>query len=117
MRGLTIEQVREMKQGHILGPVEDPMARRCGNVCDPTAAATLVRTADEALATFDPRKARVRTPLDEKELLGAIELCRGAVTIAYPQGLPEYDPVQMAITGNEELGSYACCMYSLSRLC
>jgi hypothetical protein len=107
MQGLTLDQVREYNMGHILGPVEDLFAKRCGNPPCAEAQATLVRTADEALETFSPNKTKRREPLDEKHMLRAIELCGGAVTIAYPMGIPEYDEVAHCLKDTEELAGTA----------
>ena len=43
LQGLTEDQVKEYGKGHLLGPVLDPMGKRCGNPPSQEAAATLVK--------------------------------------------------------------------------
>ena len=43
-----------------------------------------------------------KRPLTKKDLMEAIDVVRGAVMIAYPMGLPEWDPVRMDIEADEK---------------
>ena len=40
----------------------------------------------------------------------ALDLIRGGVMIAYPMGLPAWDPVRMAIDDTEELAGTMVCL-------
>ena len=40
----------------------------------------------------------------------ALDLIRGGVMIAYPMGLPAWDPVRMAIDDTEELAGTTVCL-------
>lgn len=42
-------------------------------------------------------------PLIEAALLACFQEIRGAIMIAFPMGLPEYDPVQMNLDDDEDL--------------
>lgn len=44
-----------------------------------------------------------RTPVDEGKVATAIANCKGAVMMAYPMGLPEFDTVQQALDDKEVL--------------
>lgn len=101
--GLTLEQIHELGQGSLLGPKEDIMGRRLGNPPDKKLADVLCKTADDALKTFDKSKGAGRICLDEKEMLESIETCRGAVMMAYPMGLPEYEPARAAYENKEDV--------------
>ncbi len=41
--------------------------------------------------------------LEEKELKESFETIKGALTIVYPEGLPNWDPSRLAIEDNEDL--------------
>mgnify|MGYP000911015746 CR=1 FL=1 len=44
-----------------------------------------------------------RNPMDETVIIDNINKCRGAVMMAYPMGLPAYDPLQAALADDEDL--------------
>ena len=37
------------------------------------------------------------------DILEALDILKGAVSIVYPMGLPEYDPIKMEMENREEL--------------
>ena len=42
-------------------------------------------------------------PLTFATIVEALDILRGAVSIVYPMGLPEYDPIRMEFENREEL--------------
>lgn len=115
----------------------DPLGHRTGNPPDPAAAATLVKTAEEARAAVSKVSRRLRrvaaqrgrrgrqcrgspsdvcplatglqnqvlkkVALSRESLQAQVDLLRGAVTIAYPGGLPAHENIPGMIEGKEEL--------------
>lgn len=89
----------------------DPLGHRTGNPPDPAAAATLVKTAEEAKAAVDKNQVLRKVALSTESLQAQIDLLRGAVTIAYPGGLPDHDHLPGMIEGKEELEGAASLDY------
>jgi hypothetical protein len=66
--------------------------------------AQLVSTLNTCANDLDVAVAQVgRSPVEEAAIVDKINMCRGAVTMAYPMGLPEYDPLHASITDTEDL--------------
>ena len=87
---------------------KDPIGKRTGDAPVTPAQATLRKALDDAAAAASKKQVEAKHPLTKKELMEHIDLIRGAVMIAYPMGLPEYDPVRIgefifirALTGNQ----------------
>ena len=51
--------------------------------------------------------------LTRKALLDAVDNIRGAVMMAFPQGLPEWDFVRQAIEGQEDLSGTSVSAFTL----
>ena len=48
-------------------------------------------------------------PLTFAVIVEALDILRGAISIVYPMGLPEYDPIRMEFENREELaGQFFC---------
>lgn len=92
---------RNIERGPRYNP--DPLGHRTGNPPDPAAAATLVKTAEEAKAAVNKNQVARKVALSTESLQSQIDLLRGAVTIAYPGGLPEHETLPGMIEGKEEL--------------
>lgn len=82
---------------------QDPTGRRCGNACSPQVAGTLSRTLDEAVATASTSQVSRKVCLTKEMLMEAIDNIRGAVMIAYPMGLPEYDFIRQCLEGTDDV--------------
>jgi len=82
----------------------DPTGRRTGDAPDAHCAEVLTKTLGEAHAACSKTLVASKQFLTEKALLEHIDLIRGAVMIAFPQGLPEWDPVRMGLEDDEDLG-------------
>ena len=89
----------------------DPLGHRTGNPPDPAAAATLVKTAEEAKASVHKNQVAKKVALSTSALQAQVDLLRGAVTIAYPMGLPEHETLPGMIEGKEELEGAASLDY------
>lgn len=56
-------------------------------------------------ATIDKVKANMKKeePMKWERVQEALDMLKGAVRVVYPQGLPDYDPVQMELDNKEDL--------------
>lgn len=81
----------------------DPTGMRTGNGVGPTLMDTVERVAQDAESVLSkdmvPRKLAVSLPMLQEKL----DNMRGAVTMCYPMGLPEWDTVRLTIDGIEGL--------------
>ena len=77
---------------------KDPIGKRTGDAPVPQAQATLRKALDDAAAAASKKQVEAKHPLTKRELMEHIDLIRGAVMIAYPMGLPEYDPVRIDLS-------------------
>ncbi|DBA82809.1 TPA: hypothetical protein ACH3X1_007034 [Trebouxia sp. C0004] len=82
---------------------QDPTGRRTGQGPDPAAAKTLLKTLVDAERLAHKDQVANKVLLTRGALEAAIDHIRGAVMIAFPQGLPEWDLVRQALEGTEEL--------------
>lgn len=81
---------------------KDPNGKRDGNAPIPQVQEMLRKALDDAAAAASKKNVEAKRPLTRKDLMDAIDVVRGAVMIAYPMGLPEWDPVRMDIEGDEK---------------
>jgi len=81
----------------------DPMGQRTGNACDPKLLRVLNKTIEDARAACSKEQVAKKVPLTAALLKEKLDNLRGAVTICYPMGLPEWDPVGLAFKDEEEL--------------
>jgi hypothetical protein len=57
----------------------------------------------EAKAKISDENVKSNTPLAFSDIIEALDILRGAVSIVYPMGLPDYDPIRMEFENREEL--------------
>jgi len=81
---------------------KDPTGKRDGNAPVPQVQTMLRKALDDAAAAASRKQVDAKRPLTKKDLMEAIDVVRGAVMIAYPMGLPEWDPVRMDIEADEK---------------
>ncbi|KAL7753016.1 hypothetical protein RI367_001467 [Sorochytrium milnesiophthora] len=81
----------------------DPTGRRCGEAPLEELQNVIKRTVSDARACIAKENVPAKTTLTRAKLQEAFDNIRGAVTIAYPMGLPEYDPVREALEDTEDL--------------
>lgn len=81
----------------------DPTGRRTGNAANPTVTATLQKMLEDGYQLVHKDQVAKKVVLTRKALLDAVDNIRGAVMMAFPQGLPEWDFVRQAIEGQEDL--------------
>lgn len=91
-RGLEESKDGEAERGPHYCP--DPTGYRTGDAPAPSAAATLTKTCEEAQAAISKAQVTRKVALTVAQLEEHVELIRGAVTICYPMGLPEYETVR-----------------------
>lgn len=82
---------------------EDPTGRRTGDAPAPELAAVIRKQCAEAMAAQSEKQAEARVCLNAEMLKGQCDLIGGAVTIAYPMGLPEHDPVKGELEDDMDL--------------
>ncbi|KAJ3336317.1 hypothetical protein HDU93_003093 [Gonapodya sp. JEL0774] len=120
--------VRKNGAVYILNP--DPTGRRCGEGTDapplrtvplkttifeplPFAAIAdeiaevVLRTIAEARARMSADLVKLKQPTTLQALTEALNNINGALMIAYPMGLPEYEPAREILDGTEDLSSKA----------
>jgi hypothetical protein len=79
----------------------DPLGDRTGNACAPQLAEVITKTVADARAAVDPEQVARKVALTVELLQEKMANLRGAVTIAFPMGLPAWDSVRF-VTENEE---------------
>lgn len=77
----------------------DPDGQRMGNPPHQAAAETLVNTAQDALDAISEKHAKARRPLNFEKLEEHLKLLDGAITICYPEGLPDWDLTSQLLDG------------------
>ncbi|CAM9748459.1 unnamed protein product [Pylaiella littoralis] len=81
----------------------DPTGKRTGNGVSPQLCDTLERVCVDAEALLGKEQAQRRVAITQAALDEKMDNIRGAVTMAFPMGLPEFDPVRLTIEGGEGL--------------
>jgi len=81
----------------------DPSERRTGNAPPDEIAAVVTRTVEDAKALISERQVQMKQKATSQALDEAINNIRGAVMIAYPMGLPDYDGVRQILEERELL--------------
>mmetsp|Transcript_32479 Transcript_32479/g.53713 ORF Transcript_32479/g.53713 Transcript_32479/m.53713 type:complete len:293 (-) Transcript_32479:141-1019(-) len=79
----------------------DPTERRTGNAPPDDIAAVITRTVDDAKALVSEKQVQMKVPATSKALEDAINNIKGAVMIAFPMGLPDYDIVRQILEQRE----------------
>ena len=82
---------------------EDPSGIRIGYAPNPNLAETLQRTAKDLDDYVNKNQVQKRIPLVENALDEKMSNVRGAVMMAYPMGLPEWDTLSFAFGSFEDL--------------
>lgn len=113
MQGLTDEQIEELhlkdEWGEKCEPADgftinkDPIGRRCGKQPNQRIVEVLEKTRREALGLISKDLVKVDACLTLKMVSAALDMLRGAVMIAYPMGLPPYDPIRLELENAEDL--------------
>jgi hypothetical protein len=79
----------------------DPTGRRVGLAPLENIAETIRKTLENAKILVS--KEYATRVIDEQALIEAINEIRGAITIAYPMGLPEWEPINDILNDTEDL--------------
>ena len=82
---------------------KDPTERRTGNPPPQDIQKVLNKTVDDANALLDEKQVQMKVPITLKALEDARNNIKGAVMIAYPMGLPDYDIVRQILEDRESL--------------
>lgn len=81
----------------------DPLGQRTGNACDPKLIEVIEKTCRDAEQCISKTQAKMKIALTAQMIQEKIDNIRGAVTIAYPMGLPDYDNVKGAFVDKDEV--------------
>lgn len=81
----------------------DPTGARSGNGVGPQLMETIERVCQDAESVLSPNYAALKKAVSVALLTEKLDNIRGAVTMAYPMGLPEWDTVRLTIEGIEGL--------------
>lgn len=82
---------------------QDPTGRRTGEAPTTEMAEVLQKVVSEARSAVSKEVAMSSNGLNMAAITEAINNIRGAVTIIWPMGLPEYDPVFEILNGTEDI--------------
>jgi len=81
----------------------DPGGVRTGNGPGPELSETLARVCQDAEDALSPNLVKQRVAMSVEVLEDKLANCRGAVMMAYPMGLPAWDPVALLLEGEDGL--------------
>jgi len=102
-----IDSIKEEHEGAVVEKSAsyqaDPSGNRTGNGPGPQLADTLERVAQDAEDALSPSLVKQRTAVSMDMLDDKIANIQGAVMMAYPMGLPEWDTVTLALRGEDGL--------------
>lgn len=103
-RGLTAEQIAQggAEEGK-RSDTDDPLGMRVGQPPAKQLQDTLNQCATEAEESISNSLAKLRRPLSLAAIREKLQNCKGAVMMAYPQGLPDWDSVKHALEDTEDL--------------
>lgn len=103
--GLSPEQINAKGNEMAMPEHSDPLGMRVGKPCEhPMATKTLEKCAADAEQLVSNQLFKMNQPTDIDAIKEAMDMIAGAVKIAYPMGLPEWDAVQCALDDMEDLG-------------
>ncbi|CAN0055503.1 unnamed protein product [Heterosigma akashiwo] len=107
-----LDEIKEEHEGVAIEKGEfykpDPTGMRTGNGVGPTLTQTFEQVCADAEAAINVEQVRRRVATTQAALDEKLANCRGAVTMAYPMGLPEWDTVRLLLEGVQGLeGSQA----------
>lgn len=103
-RGLSEEQINALGEEQKAPAGADPLGNRIGQPPPQQLQGTLNQCAADAEEAISNNHAKLRRPLSVARILETVQNCKGAVMMAYPGGLPDWDPVKRALDDTEELG-------------
>ncbi|KAJ3121776.1 hypothetical protein HK098_003410 [Nowakowskiella sp. JEL0407] len=102
------EKIRKQINGREVLINPDPTGRRCGEAMVEEMATVVQKTLDDAETCISQKNVKLNKPLRLPQLKDCFDNIRGAITIVYPMGLPEWETVREIIENNEDLsGSVA----------
>lgn len=81
----------------------DPTGARTGNGVGPQLTETIERVCQDAEAVLSPNYAAMKKAVSVALLTEKLDNMRGAVMMAFPMGLPEWDTVRLTIEGLDGL--------------
>jgi hypothetical protein len=82
----------------------DPLGIRVGVPPPAQLASTLLQCAQEAEESISNAHAKLRRPLNVARIRETVQNLKGAVMMAYPAGLPDWDFVRQGLEDREQLG-------------
>lgn len=103
--GMTEEQINALGTDKKEVPGMDPLGVREGKhkAPDDKVIPVLLKCADEAESSVSNDHAKRRALLDVDKINELVMNIKGSVMMAYPMGLPEWDPIKHALEDQEDL--------------
>jgi len=102
-----IDSIKEQYEGAAVEKgasyAADPSGTRTGNGPGPQLAMTMERVCQDAVDALSPNLVKQRVALNLAALDDKLANVKGAVMMAYPMGLPAWDPVALCVAGDEGL--------------
>ena len=102
-----IDEIQEQFEGLQIDRNEfyypDPQGVRCGNGISPSLKNTFQEVITNAASFLSNDLADRKEPITLDLLEEQLQLIRGAVTMAFPMGLPEWDTIRVTLDGEEGL--------------
>lgn len=102
-----IDHIKESYEGERIDKNQyynaDPSGLRSGNRPGPESVSTLEQVALDAESVLDMSLVTRKVAITQAILQEKLDNIRGAVTIAYPMGLPKWDTIQLTIEGIDGL--------------
>lgn len=105
--GLSTEQINANGDEMKMPKDADPLGMRVGKACDPGVAGVLEKCAKEAEALVSNQLFKNNVPSSKEKIEEALMNIGGAVKMAYPMGLPNWDLVSCALDDEEDLSGMA----------
>ncbi|KAJ3290380.1 hypothetical protein HK104_006819 [Borealophlyctis nickersoniae] len=102
-----VEKKEVVKNGVRVLENPDPTGRRTGDAPPGDIAEIIRKTLTNASAVIGPEMIKSNKCQTEDMLQEALDGIRGATMIAYPMGLPEWEPVREILEDNEDLSGTA----------
>lgn len=102
-----IDEIQEQFEGLQIDKNEfylpDPQGIRCGNGVSPQLKNTFQEVMTNAAALLSKDMVTRKEPINVDMLEEQLSLIQGAVTMAFPMGLPEWDTIKLTLEGEEGL--------------
>lgn len=81
----------------------DPLQKRGGKAPNKEMKEMLTKTIEEVKVKISEKNVKANKTMSWNDIKDCLDILKGAVTIVYPMGLPDYEPIRMEIENREEI--------------